>query len=83
MICLLSGILKRAEVAAKRIYQLFCTQNTGVIPNKISLILPPPTATIIPSITTPKISIFFLPATSAPEMANAMVPIICKIKSKF
>ena len=37
---------------------------------------PPPTAVVRPSITTPKMSMFFFTPVIAPEAANATVPMI-------
>ena len=51
----------------------------GTLPSTISRIIPPNVAVITPIITTPKKSIFDFIATSAPEIANAMVPTISNI----
>lgn len=50
----------------------------GVIPRMRSRSIPPPTAVVMPRIATPKMSIFFDMATTAPETAKAIVPRISK-----
>ena len=48
----------------------------------MSLVIPPPTATVKPSTQAPKISIFLRIPVIAPETANAAAPINSKIKMK-
>jgi len=52
----------------------------GKIPKSISLKAPPPTAVIVPKVTTPSKSNLFLKATMTPDMVNAIIPIISIIK---
>ena len=52
----------------------------GLIPKIKSLIIPPPTAVVIPRKATPKRSICFWQAVTAPDMAKAMVATISNIK---
>ncbi|MPM96765.1 hypothetical protein SDC9_143930 [bioreactor metagenome] len=54
-------------------------ESGGVLPIRISLIIPPPTAVVTASIITPKMSSFFSIPMSAPDMAKAIVPIISKL----
>ena len=55
----------------------------GVAPKIISRITPPPTATVSPSMQTPKISIFFLIPVRAPDTANAAAPVSSRIRMKI
>ena len=68
-----------AEQTAIIRYSGCCSACGGVLPSSRSRIIPPPTAVVAPSIATPRISIRFSMPTSAPDMANAIVPIISSI----
>ena len=50
------------------------------MPKIKSRIIPPPIAVVIPSTHAPKISISFFIAVSAPDIENAITPIVSKIK---
>ena len=52
----------------------------GIIPSVISRSAPPPTAVITPKTIIPNISNCFFIPTIAPEIANAMIPMIYAIK---
>ena len=49
-------------------------RNTGVAPNAMSRIVPPPIAVTLPRTATPKGSILRRPATKTPEIAKMAVP---------
>ena len=55
----------------------------GVCPIIISLMIPPPTPVVRPSIVIPMRSMPFSSPRVAPEMAKAMVPIISSAKTIF
>ena len=48
----------------------------GVMPSRMSRMMPPPTAVVTPRTITPSRSIFLCMAVNAPETAKATVPII-------
>ena len=60
----------------------FLNTDGGVLPSSTSLVMPPPTAVTIPSTHTPSRSILFFIAVIAPDIANAITPIISKTSIK-
>lgn len=67
--------------AATNAYTGFRKVFGGVIPNRISRIIPPPTAVQTPRTKTPKMSIRLCTAITAPDKANATVPTISTKKT--
>ena len=65
-----------AVPSATSAYTGFVNVLGGSIPRITSLRTPPPVAVTSPRIATPKMSIFFSTATSAPDTAKATVPMI-------
>ena len=74
--CVLGGFLqdkKGPRCAALWGTALLCG---GVMPSRMSRMMPPPTAVVTPRTITPSRSIFLCMAVNAPETAKATVPII-------